>query len=224
MELNYIIPKFYRKKRPLRNGGFDDMKEPNRIIVDGKVKKCPVYERWHHMLRRSTPDHWLKHPEYEGVTVCEEWKLRSNFHNWMISQYRWWDFHLDKDLLDPSNKQYAPDKCVFVPQYINSLLTDRINYRGDLPLGVTYEKDRQKYMAQCNVNGVKSKRLGNFKTPEEAHAAYQIAKASEVFRVAELALSSGDIDHRVYESLIMRAEKLLDDHKNGVITLSIHHY
>ena len=42
--------------------------------------------------------------------------------------------------------------------------------------GYSYKKDMKKYQTQIRVNG-KSKHLGSFNTPEEAHACYLKAKA-----------------------------------------------
>lgn len=42
-------------------------------------------------------------------------------------------------------------------------------------MGVTFNKDRKLYAAKINANG-KTKLIGRFKTAEEAHSAYLIAK------------------------------------------------
>lgn len=225
MDLVYKQTIYKRKTSTITGGGINDMDLSNKILTeDGSIKSCPIYDRWRQMLRRTTEEYWIDHPAYIGVSVCDQWKFRSNFHNWMIKQERWWEFHLDKDILDPSNKIYSPDKCVLVPQYINSLLTDRARGRGLLPLGVTYRKENGTYSAQCNINGVKSKKLGRFSTPEEAHAVYQIEKSKEIMRVATKALDAGDIDDQVFSALVLRAKKLEMDFLNGVITKSVHHF
>ena len=47
--------------------------------------------------------------------------------------------------------------------------------RGNPYLGVSYSKDRDKYLAQIYANG-KAKNLGRYDTPEEAYAVYIEAK------------------------------------------------
>ena len=51
-----------------------------------------------------------------------------------------------------------------------------------LPTGVYYDKSRKKYVAQMQVNG-KNRFLGRHDTPQEASAAYEVARAE---RYAEL--------------------------------------
>jgi len=63
-----------------------------------------------------------------------------------------------------------------VPTFIN--MQNERAVRGNNKsgyMGVLYRKERNKWEAQIRVNG-KSKRLGSFETPEEAHAAYLEAK------------------------------------------------
>ena len=50
---------------------------------------------------------------------------------------------LDKDILYKGNKEYAPDKCIFVPERINKLFLKNDADRGDLPIGVTYHKNKK---------------------------------------------------------------------------------
>ncbi len=84
---------------------------------------------------------------------------------------------MDKDILVPGNKEYAPDKCIFVDQALNKLLTDRGRARGKWPLGVTFTHGR--YVAQLN-NGRSHKYLAGFSTPEQAHQCYLRHKAEYV--------------------------------------------
>lgn len=70
-----------------------------------------------------------------------------------------------------------------MPQAVNKLLTDRGNARGEWPVGVySYENtDRLHAKLVCNS---KPKYLGSYKTPEEAFAAYKIAKEAHIKVVA----------------------------------------
>lgn len=224
MELNYYKSKIFKRSRTKVKGvGTNDMDLSTKIIVDGVVKKCPIYDIWVQMLNRTTEKYQDRFVHYKGTTVCEEWKLRSNFHNWTISQ-DWVGKAIDKDIIDPSNTEYRPDKCKMVPQYINNLLTDRKNHKRIHPLGVTFDRDKGLYVAQCNVNGVKSKNVGVSHCPFEAHSFYQLAKADEISRVANSAYNIGDVDLGVFEALMMRVDVLRKAAANGDQTKSIHHF
>lgn len=61
---------------------------------------------------------------------------------------------VDKDLLCPGNKEYAPDKCCILPQTLNTMLSNRKKHYSSrrtrrnnpvLPLGVRYSSSREKY-------------------------------------------------------------------------------
>ena len=77
-----------------------------------------------------------KHPSYKDVTVCEEWWNFQNFAKW-YNERRYdtgEDFLcIDKDLLVPGNREYAPDKCCLIPNSINEIFRNSQNskhYKG----------------------------------------------------------------------------------------------
>ena len=227
-DFDYYQPKIFKRGKTLIGGvGVNDMDLSTKIVLEnGKVVKCPVYDIWRQMLLRETRDYQEKYPHYKGTTVCQEWKYRSNFYNWM-EQNNWKEgICIDKDILDPYNKQYHPEKCTLVPIYINSLLTDRKNHERNWPLGVSKENTgRAKcYVGQCNIEKKRSVRLGRFHTPEEAHQAYQLSKSEEIKRVAEKSFYNKEITLAAYEALIKRYEKVIWEYENGLETKSIHHY
>ena len=92
---------------------------------------------------------------------------------------------LDKDILFQGNKEYSPEKCLFVSQEINSLTVMRGNARGTLPLGVSLSKQNKYsyYTARLSMYG-KQKTLGSFKSIEEASICYQEAKKKYIEEVA----------------------------------------
>ena len=149
--------------------------------VNGKRVTYPIYKSWGSMLRRCYSEKYqTTNPTYKGCTVCDEWLTFSNFDEWCEENYVD-GCVLDKDLKFKSNKIYSPDSCLFVPVAINALLTDRHNYSGVYPQGVSWHKAGSKYSAQLSVDG-KRKHLGLFKTPEQASLAYIIAKNDEYDR------------------------------------------
>lgn len=221
MELPYYVPNITkRSKTKVKGIGVNDMMESTKIIVDGGIIKCPIYDIWVHMLERCTPAYQLKHTHYAGTTVCEAWKYRSNFHEWMVSQ-KWEGLALDKDILVPDNMEYSPEKCRLVPREINNMLTYKKNLDRKYPLGVTCCKESGKYQAQCNQNGRSSVKIGRFDCPMKAHAAYQRIKSSEIIRKSEEFLKSGGIPEEIYQALVRRADKILKDSELGIETISI---
>ena len=162
------------------------------------------YKLWQNMLYRAyCPKHKLRFPTYIGVTVCNEWLYFGNFLEWVNREVGYGGhkkgFALDKDLLIKGNKVYCPEACSFVPDAINLLLVDSGAIRGEWPVGVCFNKRKGKFMAGLSLDG-RQKYLGLFLTPEEASAAYKIAKEARVKIVATQHRDS--IKPAVFESLM----------------------
>lgn len=146
---------------------------------------CPYYTVWASMLERCySPRLHARRPTYAGATLAPEWLSFMAFRQWM-EQQDWQGKCLDKDLLGKGSLHYGPDTCLFISKELNNLLTLRTNGRGVLPLGVsmTTIKGSTYFVAQCSFYG-KQKRLGYFKTVEEAQSAYNTAKLSHIKELA----------------------------------------
>ena len=141
------------------------------------------------LMRCYSKKYHCKQPTYVGCSVCEEWLTFSNFAVWMESK-KWEGKHLDKDLIDSTNKVYSPKTCMFIQQGINNLFTDHGAARGEHPTGVSFHKASGKFTAQLSGDGG-LKYLGLFETPEEAHASYTIAKVAYVHNIV-LSLSDSE--------------------------------
>lgn len=141
--------------------------------VRTKTWTCPFYSVWSAMLHRA-----YKHtdrPTYEGCSVCDEWRLFSDFKKWMVLQ-TWEGLRLDKDILIDGNKVYSPDTCAFVPNYLNVAVSiDRRNSKHGPGIYIIGKK----FVTKLTVEG-RSVEVGRFKTKEEAVRAYRNAKAEAI--------------------------------------------
>ena len=153
-----------------------------KVSESGKLTKA--YSFWSGMFERCyRPGFWESHPTYMGCTVCDEWHNYQNFAKWFEDNYyevEGEDMHLDKDILVKNNKIYSPDTCVFVPKSINLFPNKRQNFRGDLPMGVTYKSDNpKKYVSRVNNPLTKEREyLGVYSNIEEAFEVYKERKES----------------------------------------------
>ena len=133
----------------------------------------------------------LKKPTYKNVTVDKDFYCFQDYGAWREDNYyevKDERMCLDKDILIKGNNIYSPDTCIFVPERINTLFIKSDAIRGDCPIGVTYRKDTNKYVAQCSIKtkeGSKNKRLGSYNTPEEAFKAYKEFKEEYIKQVAD---------------------------------------
>ena len=172
------------------------------VVVEGD--HIWQYLMWKSMIQRCFSEKFkMTNLSYKDVTCCDEWLSFGNFLAWCNKEvgYRGKPvgMALDKDLLIRCNKIYSPEACSFVPRDVNVLLTDHRTARGEYPQGVSFHKQDGRYKANVSCWGVKSS-LGSFKAPEEAFAAYKIAKEAHVKIVATQHRDS--IKPAVYEALM----------------------
>ena len=183
--------------------GFNDRKYPAEV----GDKPQNEYNTWQRMLERCTEKCWVKHPTYIGTACSNNFKSYSYFYEWCQEQKgfenkddwgRYWQ--LDKDLLAKGNKVYSEDTCVFVPQRINSLLTNSGASRGEYPIGVYWHKASSKFSAVCSHGYSNRKYLGLFPTIEEAFSTYKTFKEALIKQVANK--HKHQLDVRVYNALM----------------------
>lgn len=148
---------------------------------DLSLTRTKPYTAWTSMLKRCySKKYHDKCPSYVGCSVAEEWRLYSQFLKFYHSHYVD-GYVLDKDILIPGNKIYSPERCVFIPERLNSFVLFRDLLRGSLPIGVSASKQTRKFQAKISVNGQR-KFLGYFDTPSEANEAWareKLAAAEE---------------------------------------------
>lgn len=171
--------------------------------------KTKEHTLWTDMLKRSY-DKKLhqRQPTYSDCETSSEFLVLSKFHSWCQNQigFNKPNFELDKDLLEKGNKEYHPDKCVFIPREINSSLKTRKKMRGNLPIGVSLSQSGS-FMAMLNRGGV-TRYLGSFPTSEQAFQAYKQAKENHIKLLAEK--YRDQIDPRAYEALLNYKVEITD--------------
>lgn len=172
-----------------------------RDVNDIKTRRC--YNTWLHMLERCYSDRYHEEkPSYINCEVCNEWHNFQNFHKWYfenIYEIEGEVIHLDKDIICKGNKIYSPETCIFVPQYINSLLINSTSARGNLPVGVKYDERCGKYQARSNNGKNKKVSLGYYSTVQEAFNAYKIYKENHIKDTADL--YKNKIPKKLYDAL-----------------------
>lgn len=172
--------------------------------VNGKSVTKKSYHIWRGMLDRCY-DHKFQeqYPSYKGCTVCNDWLFYSNFEIWYNGNIpdkinRW---ELDKDVLIQGNKNYSPETCCFVPQKINSLLTNTGASRGKYPVGVTFSKKSCSFRATYSNSGKKYHKEG-FLTSGDAFEFYKEFKYKSIKETADTALKEQLINEKIYNALL----------------------
>lgn len=112
---------------------------------------------WRNMLKRCYSSE-KKYENYreQGIVVCEEWLDFSVFRKWYDRNYYEIpaeDMSLDKDIIHHGNRVYCPENCIFVPKLINQLFVSNKLKRGNLPIGVYYNKKKKCFISCCSING-----------------------------------------------------------------------
>lgn len=164
-----------------------------------------AYSIYHGILMRCGS----KEP-YLDATVCDEWRNNElKFIAWYMDNYYSCDgesMAVDKDLLVPGNKEYAPNKCVLLPRTLNTMLSNckKHNLNGKstkYPLGVKYDERLNMYYGQITTfGGQETIHLNYWDTPEEAFEEYRQYKLKDIRRMAEL--YRGSVPEKVYEALL----------------------
>ena len=186
----------------IHNFGIKDLRDPCKTSKELRL--------WRNMLSRCYSEKLhAKKPTYKDCSTSKEFKRYSDFKNWCQGQIGFGldDWQLDKDILQKGNKEYHPDKCVFVPREINSFLRTRKKCRGLLPIGVTTLSRSSGYMVTIKQKK-KTTYLGTFPTPELAFQAYKVAKEQAIKDMASK--WKDQIDPRAYDALMAYQVEITD--------------
>lgn len=175
-------------RKPICGVGINDAWYTISKRLEGKTKMCPVYHAWSNMIMRCyRPEYAEKFATYKDCTVCDEWLLFSEFEKWATPRILE-GYDLDKDILFIGNKQYSPEKCMFVPKVVNYIVTGKRKSKGGYKTGVSWATRDKAWRVVMSVDG-KSVSVGTFKTEDEAHLAYFEKK---VERVVDIAMQQKD--------------------------------
>lgn len=129
-----------------------------------------LYHVWNNMMRRCyvvTNNRYYCYGE-RGILVCDRWHCINNF---IEDMYPTFKEGLTIDRID-TNGNYEPSNCKWsnkIFQARNKRLIQRNNTSGYR--GVSFQKSRNKFIAQIAVNGT-NKNLGRYITAIEAAKAY----------------------------------------------------
>lgn len=177
----------------------DIKKQENIGLTDELHQKC--YQAWKSRLAAQ---------DCGRATVSTEWLTYSNFASWWIATHID-DWFIDKDWLVVGNKEYHPDKCVWVPIKINSLMNGGGANNG-LPKGVSIQQQKY-YKARCWVGGVQ--KGTTFKTAHDAHRQWQLWKIEEITNVLREYAFDYRLDGRVIQRLIEIRDSIQSDYNNN---------
>lgn len=180
--------------------GINDKTYPS--FITSIKQKTDEYCLWYDMLKRCYNKKYLERTKtYHGCSINNNFLNYTYFYEWCNRQIGFGleGWQLDKDILIKGNKIYSETACAFVPMEINTLFTKTTSKRGIFPIGVYYNKEKGKFVAQCNFNIGSQTYLGSFNTPLEAFDVYKKHKELYIKQVADK--YKAVIDHRVYEAM-----------------------
>lgn len=159
-----------------------------------------------------------RQPTYNATKCCEDWLLYENFYEWLHEQenfIQWKNgngWALDKDIISKGNTIYSPDMCCLVPQSINSLFNTHKKTRGSLPIGITFDRDTNKYKAYCNNPLLNNQKvgLGYFENIDDAFYTYKKYKENTIQRIANIEFQKGNITKKCYDSMMKYIVEITD--------------
>lgn len=154
-----------------------------------------------------------KNPRYTEVT--NDFLDFQDFSEWANSEYgykrqedsgRMWA--IDKDILLQDNKSYNPNLCMFVPTQVNGLFVSNVAKRGNLPIGVSMDRNSIKASCRDYIDGKSlNVHLGMFDNYHEAHKAWQKAKVQIIVKTA----NQYKEHKKLYYGLLERASQIESD-------------
>lgn len=189
-----------------------------KYITSENYKNIKEYNLWYNMfIRCYDKKAQQKHGGYDDCEVCEEWYSYEKFYEWVHKQEnfeQWYNnegWDIDKDIISKGNKIYCPNNCSLVPKDVNMLFIKNKHIRGLYPIGVTYKKEDDMFLARVSnpLNG-KREFLGYYNSQKDAFLAYKHRKEEIIKNVANKEFTQGNITLNCYEAM-MRYEVEITD-------------
>lgn len=185
----------------------EDLGRQQEYVPYITLKSNTAYSIWNGIYIRCYRDNRV----YDGAYMCDLWKNdKDSFVEWWHSEYYECDgesMAVDKDLLYPGNKEYAPDKCCIIPQTLNTMLSNCKKHKNkwksslNLPLGVRYDRAIKMYYGEFRTFGHDEViRLSYWETPEQAFEEYKMHKQADILIMADKYKSK--VPRKVYEALL----------------------
>ena len=209
IENNYVWKGDTGKTKKILYGCCYNNVDFNIMVRLGKKEvlyQHPAYSSWKGILRRCYDDkEHIKNPSYIGCYICEAWKYFKNYLVWWKNNYIE-GFQLDKDILYPNNKLYSPETCIYIPQWLNKFVVASNRNRGDNKVGVSWDKQCEKYKARCKMgSGKKVKTLGLFDNDTDAYNAWLSYKLEMLEGMKE---DLDSIDKRLYNAVELKIRSI----------------
>lgn len=169
-------------------------------------------EVWHSMLKRCYNKNCQRHIWYNDCVVDERWHSFANFYQWWKDNYynlpeELGRLELDKDFKVKNSRTYSPDTCLLIPQRFNSCIKNRRTMDRKYPIGISYDKKKQKYHVRTNVDG-KDTHIGNYESLDEAFSVLKTVKENELKKLA--GLYKPHIPTEVYDAVVNYVVEITD--------------
>lgn len=207
------MPRRQHAKSLVKGVGTNDALFCTGTSIEGKIVNHQAYDVWVGMLQRCYDKKFqAAHPHYAGCKVCDEWLTFTCFFAWWKENaVEGWD--LDKDFKCQGNRIYSPQKCLFIPKFLNYFITAKPG-RRTLPMGVHDIPKLGKYKCAIRTNG-SYVHLGVFDTVDEANRAWLMAKLEISYSYKEICdqIWSGLFDRLIERVLEFSSQHL--DHREA---------
>lgn len=161
-----------------------------KMDINGKtLKEYRVWNGIHQRVGREDVHLGI----YKDTKVSDDWNFYDNFYLDMQTKpffhsvdFNGKPFVMDKDFFSPvGNPIYSNETTVCVPNEINSLLCkSTVKRKYDLPMGITYTKDKRRYVLSTDFPTAKSK-TKEFKSLEAAVDYYLQNKKLRIISVVD---------------------------------------
>lgn len=163
--------------------GFGEYKSSHRSNHES------AHTAWVNMIRRCYDPYVInKGVSYSDCFVCKEWHNYQNFAEWYHTNYPkdGGDYHIDKDIKNPGNKEYSPESCIFASIQVNGFVLDSGSSRGKFLIGASWLDRIGKFQANCNNPFTrKMDYLGVFVSEIDAHIAWREKKYEHAINLAK---------------------------------------